>query len=405
MAIADVAAIQKALKVVYPDRKVKFVGYQGNPLLALLPKNDKFEGKQMDIAIWYGGNQGLSRDFATAKTNKTSGLYENFSLVRKSDYGLTSISNEAILASRSSDAAFLKMAVSELDNTVRGVSRNYAISLYGNIGGARGQIAVGGISGTALTLMDPTQVVNFEKGMVLVNDVTDGSSVAQTGTGVATITAVDRRLGILYASAWTNFSASHYLFRQGDYGASIAGLSSWIPATTPGGSDSFLGCNRSVDTRLYGMYHDGSAQTMEEALQDLEAKLSAEGGEPDYVFCNPKDFNILRKNLGSSVVFDKVKSPDMATVSFAAIKLYGIGTTGISIVADRNCPVGVAYMLDMKTWEACTLDGGPRILESMGMKFIWDTNSDSIEARVGYYGNLGCHAPGFNGRVKLSTAV
>jgi hypothetical protein len=240
--------------------------------------------------------------------------------------------------------------------------------------------------------------------MVLTQSTTDGTSGA-LGSGVATITAVDRRSGILYASAWTNFTAGDFLFRQGDFGASIAGLAGWIPSTTPVTSDSFFGCDRSVDTRLYGMYHDGSAQTMEEALQDLEAKLSAEGGEPDYVFCNPKDFNILRKNLGSSVVYNKVVSPDMASVSFSSLKLYGIGSSGIDIVADRNCPVGVAYMLDMKTWEACTLDGGPRILENMGMKFIWDTNSDSIEARVGYYGNLGCHAPGFNGRVKLSTAV
>lgn len=278
MAIADVAAIQKALKIIYPDRKVKFVGYEGNPLLALLPKNEKFLGKQMDIAIWYGGNQGASRTFATAQANKTAGLYQNFSLVRKSDYGLTSISNEAILASASDEGAFLQMSKAEIDNTVRTVARNYAISLYQTAGGSRGQ--VGSIAAAVLTLSNRTQVVNFEKGQVLVQAVTDGTTGSVGAAAAQTILSVDRRAGTITSVSgnWTGFTAADFLFRQGDFGVSIAGLSSWIPATTPVGGDNFFGCDRSVDTRLYGQFHDGSSQTFEEAIQDLEAKLYAEGG-------------------------------------------------------------------------------------------------------------------------------
>lgn len=401
MAIADVAAIQKALKVIYPDKRVKFIGYENNPLLALLPKNEKFLGKQMDIPIWFGGNQGASRTFATAQSNKTAGLYQNFSLTRRSDYGLTSIGNEAILASASDEGAFLMMSKAEVDNTVRTVARNYAISLYQTFGGARG--VVGSIAAGVLTLANRTQVVNFEKGQVIVQATTDGTSGSVGGATAQTILSVDRRLGTITSVSgnWTGFSATNFLFRQGDFGLSISGLASWIPQVTPVGGDNFFGCDRSVDTRLYGQFHDGSAQTFEEAIQDLEAKLYAEGGSPDTLMVNPIDFNTLRKNLGSNVVYDKVKSPDMASVSFGTIKLIGMGTEAIDVIADRNCPAGTGYLLQLDTWQACTLGGGPRILESMGMKFIWDSTSDSIEARIGYYGNLGCFAPGYNGVVKF----
>lgn len=400
MAIATVSAVDKALKVRYPDRKVKFVGYQGNPLLALLPKNEKFTGKQYSIAIWYGGNQGASRDFATAKANKTAGLYKNFDVTRVSDYGLTSISNEAILASQGDDAAFLNLAVGEVDNTVRTVARNYAISLYRNSGGARGQIAAGGVTATTLTLADPTQVVNFEVGMRLKQSTTDGTSGSVGGAAAIEILSIDRRLGVLTFAATTGFTALDYLFREGDFGVAMAGLDSWIPFTTPSGSDSFFGVNRSTDTRLYGMAHDGSAQTIEEAIQDLDGKLFSEGAQPDHCFMNPKDVNSLRKSLGSAVVRDIVKSPDMTTVSFETVKLMGMAGP-ISVVADRNCPAGRGYVLQLNTFEALSLGGAPRVLENMGQKYIWDNTTDSIEARVGYYGNLGCHAPGYNGVVKF----
>lgn len=399
MASLDVTAADAALKQMYPSRRVKFVGYEGNPLLALMPKDENFEGRNMPLVIWYGGNQGASRTFATAQANKTPGLYEDFLLTRVKDYALSSIELEAILASQSDEGAFLKMARSEVDNTVRTCARNLAVSMYRNHGGARGQ--VGSISSTNLTLLNAADVVNFEKGQTLVQDTTDGSTTGKTGSATAvTITGVNRRAGILVAAAWTGFSANDYLFRTGDYGLSTYGLSEWIPSTTPGGSDSFLSVNRSSDTRLYGQYHDGSSQTIIEAFEDADSKINVEGGATTHAFIHPTDLNSVRKLLGSDVIYDKVKSPDMASISFSSIKMMGMGGQ-FDLIPDRNCPIGRAFLLDMKTWVAASLGGQPRVLEGMGNKFIWDSNADSIEIRVGYYGNVGCFAPSYNCQVKL----
>lgn len=397
MAALDVTAADAALKQMYPSRRVKFVGYEGNPLLALMPKDENFEGRNMPLVIWYGGNQGASRTFATAQANKTAGLYEDFLLTRVKDYALSSIELEAILASQSDEGAFLRMSRAEVDNTVRTAARNLAVSMYRNHGGARGQ--VGSISTGDMTLKNPADVVNFEKGMKLVQSTADGTS-GSLGSGTATITAVNRRSGILTASAWTNFTANDYLFRQGDFGLSCSGLSEWIPATAPTGSDSFFGVNRSSDTRLYGQYHDGSAQTIIEAFEDADAKITVEGGSPTHAFIHPTDLNSVRKILGSDVIYDKARSPDMASISFSTIKMQGMNGM-YDLIPDRNCPIGSAYILDMKTWVAASLGGQPRVLEGMGNKFIWDSSADSIEIRVGYYGNIGCFAPSYNCQVKL----
>lgn len=396
MPALDITAADAALKQIYPSRRVKFIGYQNNPLLALMPKDENFQGDGKKMPIWFGGNQGASRDFATAQAGKTPGLYKAFFLTRVKDYGLSSIQTEVILASESNEGAFLKMATAEIDNTVRTVSRNLAISMFRNSGGARGQVL--SAVGVNLTLLNAADVVNFEVGQQLQQSTTDGTS-GSLGAGNATITAIDRRAGILVAAAWTGFSANDYLFRKGDFGVSVSGLPAWIPNANPG-STLFFGVDRSTDSRLYGQYHDGSAQTMQEALETADVKVAREGGMPSHAICNPVDFGTLRTSLGSAVVYDKVRSPDAASISFSTIKLMGMSGE-VNILPDRSCPAGTGYLLDMSTWEASSLGGTPRILEQLGNKYIWDANADSIEVRVGYYGNIGCYAPVYNCQIKF----
>jgi hypothetical protein len=400
MPALDVVAADAALKQMYPARRVKFVGYEGNPLLALMPKDENFQGRNMPLVIWYGGNQGASRNFQVAQANKTPGLYEDFLLTRVKDYALSSIELEAILASESDEGAFLRLARSEIDNTVRTCARNLAISMYRDHGGARGKVAVGGISGTTLTLANPTDVTNFEKNQKLIQSATDGLTGAPGAAAAVTITGVDRRAGKLTAAAWTGFSAGDYLFRQGDFGVAMYGLAEWIPEVTPTAGNPFLGVDRASDTRLYGQFQDGTGQTMIEALEDADAKIHVEGGVTTHAMINPIDLNSIRKLLGSDVIYDKVKSPDMASFSFTSIKMMGMGGA-FDLIADRNVPIGRAWLLDMKTWVAASLGGQPRVLEGLGNKFIWDSNADSIEIRVGYYGNVGCFAPSYNCQVKF----
>lgn len=394
MTIDDAAGI---LKQRYPAMKLQYIGYQDNPFLALVPKDPTFTGKVYDLPIWYGGNQGGSHVFAKAQANKTGGLYGQFLLTRIKDYALTSVPTEAVLASMDDVGAFLKLSTAEVDNTIRMASNNLDKELFGNSGGARGKIA--SVSTTSLTLSDINTVVNFEVGMKITSATTDGTSGSDDAEAIA-ITGVNRSTGVLTAAVtWTaggHFANSSYLFREGDFGVALSGLDTWLNT-----SGTLFGQARSSESRLLGISHDGSSQSLEEALLNADIKVAREGGKLSHFFLNHADFNNLRLSLGSKVIYDKVRSPDMASVGFRSIVITGVNGD-INVVAERHCPKGTSFGLQMDSWKLASLGPCPRFLTAMGQgETIWDYNADSVEFRSGYYAQLGCHAPIFNTIVTL----
>jgi hypothetical protein len=115
---------------------------------------------------------------------------------------------------------------------------------------------------------------------------------------------------------------------------------------------------------------------------------------------NPSDFNKMRISLGSQVVYDKVASPDQASVSFGTIKMQG-QKGPVQIVPDPDAPAGIAWGLTLDEWKLWTLGEAPRILDQDGNRALRVDTADAIRVRAGYYGQLGCHAPAWNVRVIL----
>ena len=408
MAALDVTSFDAALKQLYDDERVRSVVYKNNALHAMLPKFPRFEGRNMPLVLAFGNPQGRSSVFATAQANKSAGKYTDFLLTRVKDYGLTSIELEAIQASASDKGAFMRASTAEIDGILNQVARSLSIAEYRNGGGAIGRIASGQATPT-ITLVDPTDGTNFEVGMVLQVSVDDGTGGAGVRAGTVTVTSVNRETGTVTASGnWTagipTVIANDFIFVQGDYAVKLTGLDGWIPASPPTAT-LFFGVDRSVDpVRLGGVRHDGSGQTIEEALIDGAAKVNAiGGGMPDYVFMHPRNVRDLVKLLDSRIEYQSVRPQGLAEdaeIGFRAVVLqadHGI----IKVIPDRNAIVDVAFMLQLDTWVCASLGPAPKILEGLGQRFIWDASADSVEIRTGYYGQLGCMAPGYNGRITL----
>ena len=410
MAALDISTFDSALKQLYDDRRVRSVVYKNNPLHAMLMKYTDFVGRNMPLVLTFGNPQGRSSVFATAQANKTAGNYTDFLLTRVKDYGLTSIELETIQATSTDRGAFLKAATAEIDGILNQVARSISTAEYGNGGGAIGQEA--SFSTVTLTLANPTDATNFEKGMFITSSATDGTS-GSVRSGRVQLVSLDRSAGTLTADDdWdtgiTGFSADDFLFVEGDFGAKLTGLDGWLPAAAPDAT-LFFGVDRSQDPdRLAGIRHDGQAQTIEEALIDGASKVNAlGGGMPDFVFMNPRNVRELVKLLDSRIEYNSIKPqglPETAEFGFRSIMLqadHGM----VQVVSDRNSPVNVAFMLQLDTWVLASLGEAPKILEGLNQRFIWDANADSVEIRTGYYAQLGCVAPGYNGRITLPPAA
>ena len=395
----DLTSFDAALKQHYTDEMIFDMVYKDNPLLAMMPKFEQFGGRNLPIPLIYGNPQGRSASFTKAQTRgaATSSRLEDFVLVRQKDYSIATIDNETLEASKGDANAFMEAATVEIDGAINSLTRSLATSLYRDGTGLIGRRA--SEAADVVTLTELNDVVNFEVGMILVaTPNADGSSPR---AGSAEIVAVDRSLGTVTldsAAGITAFADNDYLAVDGDLQSKISGLEAWIPSTSPT-STPFFGVDRSQDaTRLGGQRHDGSSQPIEEALIDAASKVAREGGKIDHFFMSYEKFAELEKALGSKVQYTDLSIT--AQVGFRGILING-PRGQIRVIPDQNCPNDRAYGLDMKTWKLYSLGKAVRVIDTDGLTMLRQASADGVEVRYGFYGNLGCRAPGFNINVQL----
>lgn len=391
MAELNMTSFAAGLKQMYSPEKVKNLVYADHPLLALVPKMENFVGENYVQPIIHSNPQGASATFANAQANKTASKIKKFTITTNKDYALASIDNETILASKNNSGAFMSAVTLETDGAFATAARSLAISLYGSGTGKIGKVKSDYSSGTTIYLSQAADIVHFEVGMKINFSTADGGgSVIATKP---TVDAIDRNLGTITVSDATNVLANHYIFRDGDYDSKLKGLAAWLPASVSG-SDSFFGLNRSVDvSRLAGIQYDGSASPIEEALISAASRLAREGGKPTHCFMSYEKYAELEKSLGSKVQYIDLKTE--VDVGFRGIVVNG-PRGPIKVIADQDCPADKAYLLQLDTWKLLSRGQAPQILNMDGLDKLRDASADSIELRVGYYGQLSCSAPGYN---------
>jgi len=383
-----------ALKQHYTDEKIENMVYKDNPFLAMIAKYEDFGGENLKLPVKYGLPMGRSATFADAVSNKSASQLKAFLLTRKADYAIASIANETIEASKGNANAFIEAATFEIDGAIEAATRSLAISLYGDGSGqigVVGSLATTTASNDTVTLATIQDITNFEVGMQL---------NFGTATSNKEISTINRDTGVILLTGASGATTTEAIYVDGDKDNKLTGLGGWLPSSAPGSTDSFFGVNRSSDaTRLGGIRFDGSSLPIEEALIGAAARVAREGGKPDVCFINYNNFADLEKALGSKVSYVDVKvNPE---IGFRGIMVHG-PRGPIKVVPDQNCPNGVAYLLQMDVWKLYSLGKAPKILDSDGLKFLRESTADAVEARVGYYAQLGCRAPGFNVRVALS---
>lgn len=400
----DLTSFGPALKSYYTKDKIEMMVYKDNPFLALVPKMEEFYGANLPVPIIYGNPTGRSATFSTAQSNKNNSLLKAFTLTRSKDYSLASIDNETLEASQNDKGAFLEAATVEIDGAMNAAARSLATALFRDGSGAIGRINAT-VTGTTLTLATAVDIVNFEVGMKIQFSSAATSASLRASGATLTVTAIDRSAGSMTVGAnlntITGLTSQDYINVQGDIEAKLKGLDAWLPSTVS--ATSFYGVDRTADsTRLGGVRYDGSAQPIEEALVDALALAAREGGSPDYCFLNYANFSNLEKALGSKVQYVSLGVDGVPSVGFRGMMING-PKGPVKVVADQNCPALVAYLVQMDVWKLYSLGMAPRILDSDGMKMLRESSADSVEVRIGYYGALGCRAPGFNCRVTLAS--
>jgi hypothetical protein len=403
MASNTLSTLDPALKQFYKGGKLTKLAYDNHPFLSLVKKEKNLVGRNTPLVSWFANSAGMSSTFASAQANRSAELTATFLLTANKYYGNSAIDMLASESSADSDASFLKSTTDIVDGTARGVGREIARQLYRAKGGVRGQIATGGITGAVITLANPSDAINFKKGMRIVQSTSPGTG--SLGSGDQLVVGVDVPNGKVTLAAGTGFTALDYLFLHGDHALGINGVAGWIPTVAPtvGGGDSFLNVDRSQDSLLFGSYIDCSntGDTISSAIGKMDVQIMTVGGKLSHVFVNPKDYELIRQNIGSQAVYDKSTSPDVATLSFSTLRFAGCAGD-VQIVSDPDCPQHDAFCAQLDSWVLKSSGAIPHGVAGPdgAMIRIMDT-ADEAEVRLASYAELGCYAPGWNGRVKL----
>lgn len=407
----DLTSFDAALKQHYTNDRVENMVYQDNPLLALLSKYESFGGRNLPIVIQYGNPQGRSKTFANAQTRGgvTTSKVDDFLLTRVKDYSIATLDNEALEASKGDANAFMEAATTEIDGAIHSLTRSLAVNIYRDSSSAIGQVnaAPSNNSGTfTLTLKEKQDVTNFEVGMKLViyqNKSGGSARISQTGESSWPIAAVNRNTGVLTLTGTTDanktIAADDFIFVEGDRGLGISGLEDWVPSTDPT-STAFFGVDRSVDvTRLGGLRLDGSSLPIEEALIEGDSMVGREGFALDHYFMSHQNFGQLKKALGSKVQYVDLQAN--AKVSFRGVMIDGVRGP-IKVVPDQNCPNNRVFGLKLSMWKLYSLGKAVRVIDTDGLSMLRQASADGVEVRYGFYGNIGCRAPGSSINIKLA---
>lgn len=405
----DLTAFNAALKEHYTADRVEDMVYRDNPFLAMLPKMENFGGKNLPIPIKYGNPQGRSKTFATAQSGAASypSKLGAFALTRVKDYAVAIIDGETMKASKGDANAFMDAATCEIDGAIESLTRSVAVNLPRTVAAYIGRVLAEPTEQASfvVTLSDVEEIVNVEVGQVhlMYSAASGGSQRSIDGTILTMpVTAVNRSAGtITYSGTYTSsgtIAAGDYIFINGDRGLGISGLEDWLPASAPGAT-SFFGVDRSVDvTRLGGLRLDASGLPIEEALIEADRLVSREGFAIDHFFMNHANFANLKKALGTKVQYvDLQVNP---RISFRGVMVDG-NRGPIKVIPDNTFPSARIFGVKLSMWKLYSIGKAISVIEDDGLEWLRQASADGVELRVGFYGNLGCRAPGSNINVQI----
>lgn len=406
----DLSSLTPAMKQYYNQAMYEELVYSDNPFFAMVPKDEKFRALNMPIPLKISDGGGVSSSFSIAQAQSVAGTpaFRAFLLTHVQIFSLATVDGLAVELADSNSGAFIDALTASADSVYNNLARVVALQLFRSGAGELGQSNAipATASTTVIVLRNRGDATNFGVGQSIqvFAALTGGSARTVDGTiSVLPISAVDVSAGTITCSVATTGSgtiaAGDFVFLEGTRGASnvISGLAGWIPSAAPSAT-TWFGVDRTVDaTKLAGMRHDGSAQTIEEALIDGVFKVGKVGGKPEIAFVSFEQYGKLVKSLGSKVQYVDVK---VGSVGFRALEIIGPRGT-LKVCADMNLTADLAYLLDMKSWKLCSAGKAIDSIEQDGMLWLRRPTADGLECRFAFRGNLACNAPGYNAVVIL----
>lgn len=350
---------------IWPQSKVFEHAIMSSELMKVLKKDRTFfeQYRYMDEGLDAG--DGVGPSFATAKANKGPDLSAEFKYAPLTYYGIFSISGQLMRRAKGNAAVLVQPYARRSSKKIQQVQRDFSKFLFGNGGGAFGQIssvtnANTNVATNTVMLSNVDDVRFFNRGQYYQTSTTDGTS-GSIKTGRVKLSKVIKSgayKGTLVCeeSAWNvgipTVAASDYVFREGVFGNVWHGLAGHFPSTDPTAT-LFLNVDRSANPdELAGIRVTATNLTPLNALFKAAIEVSNLYGQGDLYVCSATDWDNLRKDLSNVTIIQQpaqgYNGKVMTGMTYTAISV--MGPKGkIEVICDADCPTGRSYLLTRET--------------------------------------------------------
>lgn len=394
------------LKTLYSKKKIENIALNEHPFLDMVKRDTSAAGDFTKQPVIYSNTASFSNTFSQTKTNAENASTKSagFLLSMMDSFGMCTISDKVIQASRNDEGAFIKAFKTEVDGMLYDVKAGLAANLYRSGFGELGRVSSPGAS-TTLTLQTPEDALNFAVDQVIVFSDTIGSSALRDSGTSLTIVGVDYSAGTLTVSANVNtitgIADGDYIFLKGTRQNAASpvplqmfGLEAWIPVSAPS-STPFCGVDRSTNSLLYGQSLDASAREIEAALVEAAAKVAAVRGKLTHFFLNTNKYQELVNSLGTKVQYVNVKDADGVDVGFQGVRI-ACGGKPIDVIMDPDCPNNRCFGVNLPMWTLWSMGPVASIYDRDGNVSLRQADDAGVEVRSYTYSQLGCAAPSHN---------
>lgn len=402
------------LKSYYSTERMEDLTYQDRPLLAMIPKDEKWGGADFTFAVSYGNPQAVSASDSLAITNGASSNSSRvkFAVTPVFKFGAAQLATALMKSATGGASSFISATEGEIKAVINAQSNRIATELYSSGFGLVGTVS--SVTLKVITLTKPEDTANFDIGSRIVCASGESSGALRalgSSANALIVTGVNRSAGTLTfgynvtdaTNGIPTLVAADSLFLQGDREDAssptrlcVAGLGAWVPSTAPSTSESFFGVDRSVDSRLFGLKYDGTTSSVREALFEAANRVGAQGGRVSHYFMHPNKYAELINEISGERRYVDVKPSTNATVGFRGVDVITPFGSTATVIPDRFCPADKAYGLALDTWKLHSMGKPVDIDDQDGLMIRAASASSKYEVRTFSGFALTCKAPGHN---------
>lgn len=397
--MVDISSYEPYLKQYYNSYSPYNVTYESGPFYAMMMKATRAGGKNMPVPQQYGNPQSTSSSFSVSSGSANSAIQLAEFLIPSYPkmYSMVNIDEDLIAASRNDEFTFQQALTNSIDSTIREHGKFLAIYFTGDGSCAIGQVDTNGVSGSTITLVDPTHARRFSVGQSVY---TAAAKFSTEPTNEQLITAVDSINGtITFDSLPTGTDDDWYLFNEGDYatslGSKIVGYQGWVPPGLTSPWTTLFSTDRSVNPSLLaGVPLNGQNMTPKQAMIQAVQNLVANGVNPAStfkIFLHPIQYAVLLQSLEANRVYT-IKDTEISglNISFRGINYVGAGYS-MDVYQDMWIDSDKMFICDFDKFRFEN-SAHAAMFTSDGLDLLRLPTADAVQLRIRTYGQIACSA-------------